>query len=140
MILVTAAGLDYWVWRSSDRSRDRALGLITWGLGLSGLGLVAAVAQRFGVEPQSLTDIGSLLSSDDNRAVMIPADLLGVFGATLMMAWGFDFAKSPAERLGERIAATKAKIEALNAKTQRVKDRVLRRGIRTLLAAYRKVV
>jgi hypothetical protein len=144
MVHVTTVGLHYWVWRSQDRSRQRALGMITIGLVVSGLGLVAAVAQRFGVEPPiSAGDLNTLLAGDDNRWVMIPADLVGVCGSVLLLAWADDIGKSLHERIRDlklRIAINMASARTHQLRRQIRIDRAVNRAHRTVLKAYGRLI
>ncbi len=133
MIPVTAVGLHYWVWRSWDRTRDRAVAVVTFGLALSGAGLLAAVACRFGVEAPIITDITSLQAGDDNRWLMVTADLVGVCGSVLFMAWADDIGKSLSERIRIRRASRKAELFRLQSRRQREVDRAIKRAFRNLL-------
>jgi len=139
LVPVTATGLHFWVWRSRDGARDRAIQVVIAGLALSGIALLLAVAQRFGLDAPIPTDMAGFLSGDDNRIVMITADLVGVCGSVLLMAWADELRKTFADRLRDlhlRIAADIAALEThkanVESRRQRAANAVVRKLLKTL--------
>lgn len=142
MVPVTATGLHYAVWRTRDRTRSRLVVGAIVGLALSGIGLLAAVAARFGVDAPITNDLTALLAGDDNRWVMIPADLIGVFGGVLLMAWADDVGRTRSHRIRDLIvgiARNKARIETYRHRQRRKVDRATRRAMRLILKAYHRI-
>lgn len=134
MLAALPIGLHFGIWRSHLAVRTRALNWITACLVLSGLALMFAVAQNYGFDAPDEGEM-SAWGAEDNRLVMVPADILCGCCSLLLLAWSEDIADGPVVRLQNRIADCEARLVTLRAGVHMAVNRAYVKGLKKLLGA-----